>query len=199
MALPVLTFFSNEDVSIEHMRRPWHANMRHLLPGHLVPFYFGLTHILTIDTWHAFPKQNRSPEGCSKLKRSVDTTSPGKNGLSIRINASWAWIISRYFHKYFVYCVCVNLHFFLYNFRGDHHTCQLSPAHPHCGRHSQCQNQKRVRSVHNHFICSEITQDYMHHCGHIKWSLSKSEKGTFSLYAIPLVVKSEYVYNSDKS
>ena len=33
-------------------------------------------------------KQNRSTEGCSKLKRSVDMTSPGKNGLNIRTNAS---------------------------------------------------------------------------------------------------------------
>ena len=33
-------------------------------------------------------KQNRSTEGCSKLKRSVDMTSLGKNGLNIRTNAS---------------------------------------------------------------------------------------------------------------
>ena len=33
-------------------------------------------------------KQNRSTEGCSKLRRSVDTTSSGKNGLNIRTNAS---------------------------------------------------------------------------------------------------------------
>ena len=33
-------------------------------------------------------KQNRSSEGCWKLKRSVDTTSSGKNGLNIRTNAS---------------------------------------------------------------------------------------------------------------
>ena len=33
-------------------------------------------------------KQNRSTEGCSKLKRSVDMTSSGKNGLNIRTNAS---------------------------------------------------------------------------------------------------------------
>ena len=33
-------------------------------------------------------KQNRSAEGCSKLKRSVDMTSSGKNGLNIRTNAS---------------------------------------------------------------------------------------------------------------
>ena len=30
-------------------------------------------------------KQNRSTEGCSKIKRSVDMTSSGKNGLNIRI------------------------------------------------------------------------------------------------------------------
>ena len=33
-------------------------------------------------------KQNRSTEGCSKLKRSVDMTSPGKNGFNIGTNAS---------------------------------------------------------------------------------------------------------------
>ena len=33
-------------------------------------------------------KENRSTEGCSKLKRSVDMTSSGKNGLNIRTNAS---------------------------------------------------------------------------------------------------------------
>ena len=36
-------------------------------------------------------KQNRSTEGCSKLKRSVDKTSSGKNGLNIRTNASPKW------------------------------------------------------------------------------------------------------------
>ena len=36
-------------------------------------------------------KQNRSTEGCSKLKRSVDMTSSGKNGLNIRTNASPQW------------------------------------------------------------------------------------------------------------
>ena len=33
-------------------------------------------------------KQNKSTEGCSKLKRPVDMTSSGKNGLNIRTNAS---------------------------------------------------------------------------------------------------------------
>ena len=36
-------------------------------------------------------KQNRSTEGCSKLKRSVDMTSSGKNGLNIRTYASPKW------------------------------------------------------------------------------------------------------------
>ena len=38
-------------------------------------------------------KQNRSTctEGCSKLKRSVNMTSSGKNGLNIRTNASPKW------------------------------------------------------------------------------------------------------------
>ena len=34
--------------------------------------------------WSGMLKQNRSTEGCSKLKRSVDMTSSGKNGLNIR-------------------------------------------------------------------------------------------------------------------
>ena len=36
-------------------------------------------------------RQNRSTEGRSKLKRSVDMTSSGKNGLNIRTNASPKW------------------------------------------------------------------------------------------------------------
>ena len=36
-------------------------------------------------------KQNRSTEGCSKLKTSVDMTCSGKNGLNIRTNASPKW------------------------------------------------------------------------------------------------------------
>ena len=36
-------------------------------------------------------KQNRSTGGCSKLKRSVDMTNSGKNGLNIRTNASPKW------------------------------------------------------------------------------------------------------------
>ena len=36
-------------------------------------------------------RQNRSTEGCSKLKRSVDMTSSGENGLNIRTNASPKW------------------------------------------------------------------------------------------------------------
>ena len=36
-------------------------------------------------------KQNRSTEGWSKLKRSVDMRSSGKNGLNIRTNASPKW------------------------------------------------------------------------------------------------------------
>ena len=35
--------------------------------------------------------QTRSSEGCSKLKRSVDMTSSGKNDLNIRTNASPKW------------------------------------------------------------------------------------------------------------
>ena len=36
-------------------------------------------------------KQNRSTQGCSKLKRSVDMTSSRKNGFNIRKNASPKW------------------------------------------------------------------------------------------------------------
>ena len=38
-----------------------------------------------------YVKQNRNTEGCSKLQRSVDMTSSGKNGLNIRTNASPKW------------------------------------------------------------------------------------------------------------
>ena len=47
---------------------------------------------LVLDSLREFlHKQNRSTEGCSKLKRSVDMTSSGKNGLNIRTNASPKW------------------------------------------------------------------------------------------------------------
>ena len=36
-------------------------------------------------------KQNRSTEGCLKLKSSVDMTSSGMNGLNIRTNANPMW------------------------------------------------------------------------------------------------------------
>ena len=40
---------------------------------------------------NANKKQNRRTEGCSKLKRSVDMTSSGKNGLNIITNTSPKW------------------------------------------------------------------------------------------------------------
>ena len=43
---------------------------------------------LILLTLLTFVKQIRSTEGCSKLKRSVDMTSSGKNGLNIRPNSS---------------------------------------------------------------------------------------------------------------
>ena len=46
---------------------------------------------INIFLWQFSLKQNRSTEGCSKLKRSVDMTSSGKNGLNIRTNASPKW------------------------------------------------------------------------------------------------------------
>ena len=46
---------------------------------------------LLTSSCQPFIKQNRSTEGCSKLKRSVDMTSSGKNGLNIRTNASPKW------------------------------------------------------------------------------------------------------------
>ena len=47
-----------------------------------------LIHIYISITKSTCIKQNRSTEGCSKLKRSVDMTSSGKNGLNFRTNAS---------------------------------------------------------------------------------------------------------------
>ena len=48
-------------------------------------------YFLSVDIGKIDTKQNRSTEGCSKLKRSVDMTSSGKNGLNIRTNASPKW------------------------------------------------------------------------------------------------------------
>ena len=47
--------------------------------------------IKRIVIWSLKTKQNRNTEGCSRLKRSVDMTSSGKNGLNIRTNASPKW------------------------------------------------------------------------------------------------------------
>ena len=47
--------------------------------------------ILKYDFSDHLGRQNRSTEGCSKLKRSVDMTSSGKNDLNIRTNASPKW------------------------------------------------------------------------------------------------------------
>ena len=44
----------------------------------------------------SFCKQNRSTEGCLKLKRSVDMTISGKYGLDIRTNASPKWDRTRW-------------------------------------------------------------------------------------------------------
>ena len=66
-----------------------------LTSPHLL-FYVGLTRNLVREiwdihvTWRLY-KQNWSTEGCSNLKRSVDMTSKGKNGLNIRTNASPKW------------------------------------------------------------------------------------------------------------
>ena len=46
---------------------------------------------LSRNTEIALKEQNRSTEGCSKLKRSIDLTSSGKNGLNMRTNASPKW------------------------------------------------------------------------------------------------------------
>ena len=47
------------------------------------------TNVPSGDNYHVTRlKQNRSTEGCSKLKRSVDMTISGKNGLNIRTNVS---------------------------------------------------------------------------------------------------------------
>ena len=51
--------------------------------------YYGRSKYVKIECM--IYKQNRSTEGCSKLKRSVDMTSSGKNGLNIRTNASPKW------------------------------------------------------------------------------------------------------------
>ena len=50
--------------------------------------YTGGYKISETDALPYLVKQNRTTEGCSKLKRSVDMTSSGKNGLNIRTNTS---------------------------------------------------------------------------------------------------------------
>ena len=49
------------------------------------------TNLHLITKFLEVSKQNRSTERCSKLKRSVDMTSSGKNGLNITTNASPKW------------------------------------------------------------------------------------------------------------
>ena len=44
--------------------------------------------LVSMKTISPTSKENRGTEGCAKLKRSVDMTSSGKNGLNIRTNAS---------------------------------------------------------------------------------------------------------------
>ena len=51
---------------------------------------------MTSDSNPLLVSKNRSTEGCSKLKRSVDMTSSGKNGLNIRTNANPIWDRTRY-------------------------------------------------------------------------------------------------------
>ena len=53
----------------------------------MTPIYYMILHNIMIPAG----KQNRSTEGCSKLKRSVYMTSSGKNGLNIITNASPKW------------------------------------------------------------------------------------------------------------
>ena len=59
--------------------------------------HFAQWHVnqITLKFWvhrnTKFERQNRNTKGCSKLKRSVDMTSSGKNGLNIRTNASPKW------------------------------------------------------------------------------------------------------------
>ena len=47
--------------------------------------------ILTTPVHNSKTTENRGTEGCSKLKRSEDMTSSGKNGLNMRTNASPKW------------------------------------------------------------------------------------------------------------
>ena len=50
-----------------------------------------LTQIWSSSNGVSHKEQNRSTEGCLKLKRSVNMTSSGKNDLNIRTNASPNW------------------------------------------------------------------------------------------------------------
>ena len=61
------------------------------LKKRIVNFWIGTINGKENKLTHILYKENRSTEGCSKLKRSVDMTSSGKNGLNIRTNASPKW------------------------------------------------------------------------------------------------------------
>ena len=61
-----------------------------------LPMMNSLPQIKRDHMYSIFYMQNRSTEGCSKLKRSVDITSSGKNGLNIRTNASPKWDRTRF-------------------------------------------------------------------------------------------------------
>ena len=74
--------------------RHWLADKNNAFTELVVCIY---TYLNRYETWihrwknktkRCYTKQNRSTEGCSKLKRYIDMTSSGKNGLNIRTNAS---------------------------------------------------------------------------------------------------------------
>ena len=54
----------------------------------LLPFDPKIYGCLSFPNFYLCMKQNRSTEGCSKLKRSVDMTSSGKNDLNNRTNTN---------------------------------------------------------------------------------------------------------------
>ena len=58
------------------------------MPCHNMRAFTFLPHFVNV---FLIEGQNRSTEACSKLKRSEDMTSSGKNGLNIRTNASPKW------------------------------------------------------------------------------------------------------------
>ena len=81
----------NDNSSYCFIYQQFHLKVKfctHLLgkSGWISQFFICLSFLIAL-----YSNENRSTEGCSKLKRSIDMTSLGKDGLNIRTHASPKW------------------------------------------------------------------------------------------------------------